>query len=132
MYIFPIHARFETPIGYFHAKIHCEQQKELTPIGLVFATILFFVGCGWCSLLAIPLFYWLYFVCFVKEVIHCAIDKQRGQLRPLCKQRTFLQRVEHSIIFEREAYEGQYEKEVYMLWREPFAWVNKIGERPIA
>lgn len=63
-----------------HEKIHCRQQIELLLIG----------------------FYILYFICWIKELIHCALVPDRGQ--SVYNNRSYFHRVEHSIIFEREAY----------------------------
>ena len=40
-----------------HETIHGEQQKEMLPIGIALAFILFLFGCGWWSLLALAIYY---------------------------------------------------------------------------
>lgn len=85
-----------------HEKIHFRQQGELL---LIF-------------------FYLLYFIFWIKELIHCSIDKDRGQIEdPRYKKRTLIHRAEHSIIFEREAYQMD-EDEQYLSRRKFLAWVN--------
>lgn len=43
-----------------HKRIHGRQQVELLLVGAVVAAFLAVSGCGWWSLLALPLFLWLY------------------------------------------------------------------------
>ena len=85
-----------------HEEIHGRQQKEML---LIF-------------------FYITYFICWFKELIHCGINKDRGQIvDKRYKPRKFISRVEHSIIFEREAYEMQFD-DLYLARRKFWAWVK--------
>lgn len=84
-----------------HEEIHGAQQKELLLIG----------------------FYILYGVFFLWECLRCLCDKQRGQAPVIIKKRNFIHRVEHTIIFEREAYTEQYTNG-YLSTRKKLAWKN--------
>jgi hypothetical protein len=82
-----------------HEEIHGAQQKELALVG----------------------FYVLYALCWLKELVHCALDKERGQIiDPHFKKRNLMHRVAHSIIFEREAYAMQ--GDALYLGRRRFWW----------
>lgn len=85
-----------------HEEIHGQQQKEML----------------------IVFFYVFYGLCWLKELVHCAIDKQRGQADlTIYKPRKYLMRVEHSIILEREAYTAQCIKD-YLSVRAPYSWIH--------
>ena len=43
-----------------HEAVHGEQQKEMLCAAVALAALLLLVGCGWWSLLALPLFFWWY------------------------------------------------------------------------
>ena len=43
-----------------HEAVHGEQQKEMLGVAVVLVALLFAAGCGWWSLLALPLFFWWY------------------------------------------------------------------------
>ena len=45
-----------------HESIHGYQQKEMLVVGAVITIILFLLGCGWWSLLALPVFFWWYII----------------------------------------------------------------------
>lgn len=107
-----------------HEEIHGEQQKEMAPIAVALVAVMAIVGCGWWSLLAIPLYYYMYGVCWLIELVRCAKDKERGQINVAgYKRRNYIHRVEHSIIFEREAYAMQGD-EWYLGRRTFWAWVH--------
>lgn len=85
-----------------HEMIHGAQQKEMLLIG----------------------FYIAYLFSWLKELIHCAFKKDRGQIvDKRYKPRKYFSRVEHSIIFEREAYSMQIDSE-YLNRRKFWAWIK--------
>lgn len=88
-----------------HEQIHAHQQKELLAVGIAIALMLLPVGCGWWSLLALPLFYWLYGLFYVIGWVRWRNNKEAYT----------------SIPFEQEAYVHQ-DDENYLDNREPFAW----------
>ena len=91
-----------------HEVIHGEQQKELLLVG----------------------FYVLYGLFFLWESLRCLCDKHRGQAPVGIKPRNYIHRVEHTIIFEREAYAMQ-NNEAYMKHRPWYAWTEFIGAEPL-
>jgi len=91
-----------------HEKIHTEQQKEVTIVGIVLAVALWY-SISWWSLLFILLFYGLYF-------LEWAISL------PLYKNAT---RAYHAISFEREAYANE-DDFVYLENRKRFAWLKHV------
>jgi len=113
-----------------HEKIHGAQQLELLLVGFFITAVLAAIGCGWWSLLALPLFYWAYCICWIIELGRCLKDKERGQASIQYKPRNLWHRVEHSIIFEREAYSMEGD-EVYLKHRPWFAWTEYIGVKPV-
>ena len=107
-----------------HEEIHGEQQKEMFPLAISLTGVLILVGCGWWSLLALPLYYYMYGICWLIELVRCARDKERGQnIDPRYKPRNYIHRVEHSIIFEREAY-GMQSDPFYLERRKFWAWIK--------
>ena len=82
-----------------HELIHGEQQKELLLIG----------------------FWVVYVIAAIKELVHCIIDKKRGQNRK--GTRNLIHRIGRSLIFEREAYneEATYG---YLKERRHYAWLR--------
>ncbi len=112
-----------------HEKIHCAQQLELLEVGFFITAVLAAVGCGWWSLISLPLFYWAYAVCWLIELVRCLNDKNRGQATSQYKQRNIWHRIAHSIIFEREAYAMQNDT-AYLNHRPWFAWIEFIGVEP--
>ena len=89
-----------------HEKIHCQQQREMGTIGVILAAILFLAGCGWWSLLSLPLFYWWYGIEYVVRLI-------------LNGDKYF------DISFEKEAYIND-DSTDYIDSRQPFAWVEYL------
>ena len=88
-----------------HEQIHAEQQKEMLAAGIVLAATAFLVGCGWWSLMALPLFLWLYCLEWVFRLV----------------QYRDMHTAYRNISFEREAYAN--EKELgYLTQRKRFAW----------
>lgn len=82
-----------------HEEIHGKQQVELLLI----------------------LFYLLYGLMWLVEVVRCCFDKSRGQ--NFRKTRNVWQRAYRMIPFEREAYANEHDKE-YLSERSLFAWVG--------
>lgn len=100
-----------------HEEIHGEQQKELLAVGVGTAIVLAMLGCGWWSLLALPMFLWVYGGMWLWQVITLAC-KGTGQVWRAAYRRNPL---------EREAYffEGD---SGYLSRREWFAWKHFMGE----
>lgn len=90
-----------------HERIHAEQQKEMLEVGLMLAAVLALLGCGWWSLLALPLFLWWY-----------GIEWLVGLIRYRDKAIAY-----SSIRFEREAYGHQGDLQ-YLTTRKRFAWLR--------
>lgn len=90
-----------------HEHIHAEQQKEVLAAGLVLAAVLALLGCGWWSLLALPLFLWWYCLEWVFRLF---------QYRDAHK-------AYRNISFEREAYANEKDME-YLSQRQRFAWIK--------
>lgn len=92
-----------------HEHIHGEQQKELLVAGIITSCILWLVGCGWWSLMALPVFFYWY---VVEWLIRWAYYRNRKTAY-------------RNIAFEREAYAKE-DDVVYLDSRKPFAWVKYI------
>lgn len=92
-----------------HEEIHGGQQKEMLVIGGALAIILVVCGCGWWSLLALPLFFYWY---GVEWFIKC-----------ICYRNAHT--AYKNIGFEREAYNNQSDI-IYLYGRKPFAWFDYI------
>lgn len=91
-----------TAIDLRHEEIHGRQQREMLLFG----------------------FYIAYLVCWLKEMVHCCIDKERGQVQNVrYKRRNYWHRIAHSVIFEREAYAMQHDLS-YLNRRSFWAWVQ--------
>lgn len=92
-----------------HEGIHAEQQKEMLPVAMILAALLAALGCGWWSLLALPLYFWWYIA--------------EWFVRLLCQRRAY-----YNISFEREAYahESHYD---YCEERRPFAWLGWLRKK---
>ena len=92
-----------------HERIHGRQQLEMLLVGMVLAAVLAAAGCGWWSLLALPLFY----LCYgVEYLIRLCITRDHD-----CAYR--------SISFEQEAFAHQFD-ETYLQYRRWFAWLRYI------
>lgn len=89
-----------------HENIHGAQQVEMMFAGLVLSIILWIVGCGWWSLLALPLFFWWY---LIEYAIRLFIGGNAYR----------------NLSFEREAY-GNESNLTYLESRKPFAWFSYI------
>lgn len=92
-----------------HENIHGAQQREMLIVGATLAVTLAVCGCGWWSLLTLPLFlYWYGVEWFVK---YCYYRNANTAYK--------------NIAFEREAYANQ-NNVVYLDTRKPFAWISLI------
>lgn len=89
-----------------HENIHGEQQKEMLIVGTVLALLLFLLGYGWFSLLALPVFFWWY---IVEWLVRIFINGNAYR----------------NISFEREAYANE-RNMGYIKTRKPFAWLGYI------
>ena len=93
-----------------HEHTHGYQQIECLILGAVVAAILFIVGCGWWSLLALTMFFWLYLTEWIIKIPVCVVTNMDAY---------------YSISFEQEAYD--HEAEIgYHNVRKPFAWTKYI------
>ena len=93
-----------------HEEIHGEQQRELLTLGFVVASILAVLGCGWWSLLSLPLFFWLY---IMEWLVKCVVFRNAKTAYK-------------NISFEREAYDNQRDAS-YLSHRRHFAWRHYLG-----
>jgi hypothetical protein len=99
-------SRYSTVVNN-HEHIHAEQQKEMLAVGLVLAAVLTLLGCGWWSLLAMPLFFWWYGI----EWLILLVMYGDGH------------KAYRSLLVEREAYD--HEKDLdYLAHRKRFAWLR--------
>lgn len=97
------------PVDMTHEEIHGCQQREMLLSGVVLAAILACVGCGWWSLLALPLFlYWYGIEWLVRAIIYGSTD-----------------RAYRSISFEQEAYFNQRD-DSYIASRTLFAFLKYL------
>jgi hypothetical protein len=78
-------------------------------IGAVLTAILLILGCGWWSLLALPLFFWWY---VIEWLIKCVYYRN-----PTTAYK--------NIGFEREAFRHQSDL-MYLYDRKPFAWIDEL------
>lgn len=101
-------ARF-TCTDEYHERIHGIQQKEMLVIGVVSAAVLWVIGFGAWSLLALPLFFWWYGIEWLVRIV------QYGGAHKAYR----------NISFEREAYAWEKNK-YYLPLRTCFAWLNYL------
>jgi len=92
-----------------HENIHGEQQKEMLAVGIVISAVLAIFGCGWWSLLALPLFFWWYGAEWLVKL--CCYRNGNTAYKNLG--------------FEREAYTNQNDAS-YLESRKRFAWIRYI------
>lgn len=106
-----VRAKYMTEKDMRHEEIHGCQQKELLVCGVVLAILLALAGCGWWSLMALPLWLWVYVGLWVYAAIKCLTG---GEALGTAYRKNPL---------EREAYffEGD---EGYIERRKAFAWTN--------
>lgn len=99
-----------------HENIHGRQQKELLMVGIVAALIMLCNGAGWLSLLALPLYYYLYAAFYIRER-RKTIDDPNGQETAYRRNP-----------FEREAYDHDADMQ-YIAHRKRFAWLTYLKNR---
>ena len=92
-----------------HEHIHGIQQLEMLVVGILMAIVLFAVGCGWWSLLTLPVFFYWY---GIEYLIRLAYYRNRITAYK-------------NIAFEREAYAKE-DDVVYLDSRKHFMWVKYI------
>lgn len=92
-----------------HEQIHGRQQVELLMVGFVIAILLVLVGLGWWSILALPLFFWLYLLEWLLGLIRFGNSKKAYR----------------SISFEQEAYTNENNMH-YLHERRWFAWIDYL------
>jgi fatty acid desaturase len=89
-----------------HERIHGRQQVEMALVGAILSLVLYFLGCGWWSLLGLLLFYvWYVLEWLVRLVIGSNAYR--------------------NISFEQEAYENEGLPN-YLEDRKPFSWVKYL------
>ena len=93
-----------------HEHIHGEQQKELLVAGIVISCILWLVGCGWWSLIVLPIRFYLWYG--IEYLIRWAYYKNRDTAY-------------RNIAFEKEAYQND-EDLLYLEKRKHFVWVKYL------
>lgn len=86
-----------------HENIHAQQQMEMIPLTIFLAFSMFDSGCGWFSLLALPLYYYVYALLWLLRVK----TEDPYTNNPM----------------EQEAYANEFD-EKYIKSRKPFAWVK--------
>lgn len=91
-------------VDYNHEEIHGRQQIEMLIVGAVIALILFVWGCGWWSMLALPVFFYWY---VTEWFIRIFTGKKAYR----------------NISFEQEAFINERDMD-YISMRKPFAWVR--------
>lgn len=96
-------------IGERHEGTHIRQQLEMLVVGVVIATVLAASGCGWLSLLSLPLFFYWYGIEWLVR---------------LCIYRNMTTAYKN-VAFEREAYDNMYNI-TYLEQRDVFAWIRYI------
>lgn len=99
-----------------HEKIHHEQQKEVSLIGLLAAIFLnlYFGLNWWFFLIPVLLFYVLYVLIYLWQLINVSFEGKGSAYRNIC--------------FEREAYNNIHEKS-YLECRKSFAWVKYLWRK---
>ena len=97
------------PTDYRHERIHLRQQRNFAIVGIAICVVLLLAGCGWWSLLALPLFF-----------LHYGLE----WLIKLCITRSCY-RAYRSISTEREAYVYEHTGD-YLSRRKIFAWFKFV------
>ena len=95
-----------------HENIHKDQQVETLIVSIVFAVVMFFLGCGWWSLLILPLYFWIYLLEFlIRSLCYCS---WRAGYK--------------NISTEQEAYQNESNIE-YRKERRRFAWLGYMFKK---
>ena len=110
-----VRAKYMTDKDMRHEEIHGCQQKELLVCGVVLTILLALAGCGWWSLMALPLWLLVYAGMWVYAAVRCVTS---GEALGTAYRENPL---------EKEAYffEGD---EGYVERRKAFAWTNFMQE----
>lgn len=93
-----------------HEYIHVLQQIECLVIGCLLSILLFYLGCGWWSLLTLPLFFWIYILEWLIKLPFCLWSWNLAY---------------YSVSFEQEAYDHQSEV-FYNDVRKRFNWLKYL------
>ena len=96
-----------------HECIHIEQQKEVMPFALVTAVIMSIYGCGWCSLLALALYFWLYAAEYMVRLVIYGFNMREAY---------------RNISFEQEAYMND-KNMAYLDFRSQYAWIRYLNRK---
>ena len=94
-----------------HEDIHGRQQREMLPIAVALAAVLWICGCGWWSLLDLPLYFYVYGLLWLYELLMTFDTDMAYKLNPL----------------EKEAYffDGD---DGYLDRRRPFGWIQFLKD----
>lgn len=95
-----------------HEAVHGFQQKEMLAVGGFIAAVLWAAGCGWWSLLVLPLFLWWYGLEYLVRLFICRNHDDAY----------------YNISMEQEAYLNEQDAS-YLANRRPFAWIKYITRR---
>jgi len=116
-FVFMRKGYFYNSVDRHHESIHGEQQKEVLPFAIAICAILYVSGCGWWSLLALPLWFYWYVTEWIVRLI--AYGNQWEAYR--------------NISFEQEAFthERDFGTDYYLPKRKHFAWLGFVGRKTI-
>lgn len=95
-----------------HENIHGMQQLEMLVVGILSLCFLAFFGCGWWSFLALPIFFWWYYI-------------EMGIRYILYGNRKLAYK---NISFEQEAFLNESDV-VYLSHRKPFDWLSFLFKK---
>ena len=73
-----------------HELIHGEQQKELLIVGIAVFFVMLLLGCGWLSVMALPMYFWVYGILYVWELIF-SDENDTYKANPLEKEAYFFE-----------------------------------------
>lgn len=114
-FIFLHKGRMMNDVDRQHEGIHGAQQKEMLPVAFAVAIVLASFGCGWWSLMALPLWFYWYVLEWIVRFI--AYGNQWEAYR--------------NISFEQEAFihERDFGTDYYLPKRRPFAWTEYVAKK---
>ncbi len=92
-----------------HEEIHGRQQLEMLPVGLLIAAGMYLLGCGWWSLLGIPVYFWWYLTEYLVRTVAYQDAKEAYR----------------NIAFEQEAYLNEPDFH-FLSKRKCFGWVRYL------